>query len=379
MREGVGGSATEQDSGFTDEEVAALEAHEKAHQEGKIFDPDYGVEDLRSAPKSERPQRVRQFKERFAAQREELAALEELLVSAVHEHPDASAEELAAYLEAADPSNILPIHKTIAHRLIEHYVATRSALRIFRDSCHDDAGCLFFKISGRHPRGTVTVASDPVSLYFRCADLGDYAQLKKRGVPDEDDIKKAQQTGGTQIIFERYGIELYATVENASAPGAMEAGSNAIIRIHEAQHALTRFFQKRMPKLVSIELISDRERRRVTGSFESFRDAAPEVKRLLLNRYFRWWRHHYESEEHAGPKAEILSYFKQGASGDHIFDVLTKSHARGGIYDYFTQMKVADTRLPIKEDAIQKVRKFIYGVHRPTDAADGRLIRASAD
>lgn len=362
-----------------------LNEYERMHDEDNIFDPDLAMKRVRALPEPERKARVAQLKERLVAQREELAHMEAALVTVAHKRPDASAEELMGFWEYADKRKLMPIHETLARRLVEQYVAAHRALKAISDSCGGDAVCLFQTITGSPPKGLVRVMEDPLSLYFQCANIEDYALIQKeRGATlSEGDIASARRSGGVQRPLTVLGIEISVTAENvADQPGSapfQEAlairKKSMTIRTHEGQHALTRFFETRTAKLKD-QMISDyREDQAVNQMLRQVRHIESHEKKLiLLRRYFRWLRHRHEVRA----KSEILSYFRDGRE-DRIYGSLTETKKSGGLYDYFNAKK-DDHTMSVKEIAIQELSKILFAAGKePTDAVHGKLIRAAAD
>lgn len=246
------------------------------------------------------------------------------------------------FLEISDFMDEEQLTKTIL-RFATMHDEIETVYEHFPDHSH-----LYEHVFARAPHGKIEVVKGPVSLYFRCFDLRDYAWIhsqsffhKSKELTDED-LVAAERSGGCAIATAvPKNLEGSIIAENASSKND---DWEDIMR-HEEEHAIRRVIkkewypEKKVLKLTPhqieyLEKIAEiRQSLPNNGSDDIYLDGIPDNLALQhLNTVFR----EANFRIYARGADEILAYFKDGmhtASETYLY--LTTPERVGGIYDYF--------------------------------------------
>ncbi len=295
---------------------------------GEIFKPEKALAGVRRAGGAERRERYRAFKEKLAFQKEGLANIQEKVAEAIRARPDASLGQLYEVVRDFAPRYGLTLgQKEIARETLLAYRGKHIAVSRIRRKYPNDQE-LYRALFGKPPVGAVEVIEGPMTLYFRCHAVEDYARIHSQAFlegrdPEEKDMLAASQSGGVSIgtsLVPGLGGALIA--ENVQGrPFDQEAKA---ILAHEEQHAVYRLFHRAAAE--------------AQGAADAFVDVAqaPDepTRRQATRRYLRILR---ETGE-ARAKDEMLAYFQgRHHSAAEVLGMLITSEADGGLYDYFSE------------------------------------------
>lgn len=294
---------------------------------GEIFRPRRELHDIKSFPRSEKKQKLEEFKEKLAYQKEGLAEMQEIMMLKIRENPDVSKEELMKEAEYfADEFGFNEWQRTVAETVIDAYLQKHKSVRENRAAYPDDKD-IFRKVFGKMPEGKIEVIEGPITLYFRCYDIRDFSGIRGgkfyfgEKITDEDIIKNKTIKGVTaySLVKDLVGTII---VENFSKP----ADDSAETLVHEEEHILQELFAG---------VVEETEKE--FDFFTAFLEAqSKEQKEILFARYFRSLLK--ESEKRA--QGEILAYFKEkDVSAEKIFERLIEPEEEGGAYDYRYRLK----------------------------------------
>ncbi|KKS13880.1 MAG: hypothetical protein UU70_C0005G0002 [Candidatus Yanofskybacteria bacterium GW2011_GWA1_41_6] len=277
----------------------------------EIFDPKKELEEIKTTPKEERKQKLQEFKEKLAYQKEGLARTQEQLVSVIRDNPDISWSEL--YKKALDlliKYGADTQENKVKHILGKYYWRHR-AIKEARDK-FPDKNKLFEEIFGRPPRGKIEVVEGPVTLYFRCHNIKDYALISQQTFLDYRDPSFSER----RVARAEEGISistslipnLQGTIIAERAKGEFKDNQKKIY-VHEEQHTIKRLFDER-----------------------PVRELKPYKTGASLAEQFRMRR---ERIAELRVKDEILAFMKDGQwNPKDIFNFLTMPGKNGGLYDY---------------------------------------------
>ena len=274
----------------------------------------------KSLPKEERKEKLHEFKEKLAYQKEGLSRTQEELTNTIRENPDISWPEL--YVKAVDLlikyGADTEENKIKVENILGRYYWQHKAIKESREKFPDDDK-LFEAVFGRLPGGKIEIIEGPVTLYFRCHNLKDYALISKQTFlehrdPSWPEKMVARMESGVSIETSLIP-DLQGTIIAERALG--EFGDNEKnIYIHEEQHAIKRLFDER-----PVGRIRPHEKETDIPLVEWFRRSRERIAELRV-------------------KDEILAYMKEGRwDADGIFNILIKSGENGGLYDYLADEK----------------------------------------
>ncbi len=298
------------------------EAIESPIRSDEIFDPEEELSKIKEMPKEKRREKLREFKEKLAYQKEGLARTQEELIKTIRENPDITWPEL--YGKALDllvkygadtEGNQIKIDEILRGYYKKHWFIKKA-----RERFPDDNN-LFEAIFGRPPQGRIEVIEGPVTLYFRCHDIRDYALISQQTFLDYRDptmteIRATKREGGVSISTSLIP-NLRGTIIAERARGEFTDNQKAIY-IHEEQHAIKRLFDERPIKTM-------------------WKTTWPYEMDTSLTKQFRIIR---EQMAELRVKDEILAYMKEGRRDpEEIFKILTMSGQDGGLYDYLEDEK----------------------------------------
>lgn len=289
---------------------------------------------IRRAPAKERAAKLKEFKEKLSWQKEGFMVIQTELIKFIRRDPDASLGMLYEYVRDSAPKyGLTEEQKEIAKKILAEYTHKHEAVRAIRKE-HPDDRELYQILFGAAPKGKIEIIEGPMTLYFRCHDVEDYARIRQHifnpdQEPTRQDIEKADTSGGVSIDFAPTP-ELRGTIIAENAKGRLLDHFTVPVLRHEEQHAIKRLFAEQYEVACLWEAL---EVIKQTGKVEN----RANILRLFTKRYLRRARE-YGGEERA--KDEILAYFKGGnKQPSEILETLILSEEKGGLYDYFAERK----------------------------------------
>ena len=320
----------------------------------EIFNPEKELAEIKTIPKEERKQKLQEFKEKLAYQKEGLARTQEELTKTIRENPDITWSELnGKYLDllikygADTEENITKTEKILARYWWKH-----KSIKKAREQFADD-NKLFEAMFGRFPRGKIEVIEGPVTLYFRCHNIKDYALISGQTFlynrdPSWSERKAARAQGGVSISSSLIP-NLQGTIIAERAKGNFGNFQKSTY-IHEEQHAIKRLFDERPIKKLRIYETG-------TSLAEQFRIKRERMAELQV-------------------KDEILAYMKEGPwNPKQVFNFLTTSGKNGGLYDYLAEDKKELIALHSKNKSSDEKKKIIETVKQVFETEYRELIR----
>lgn len=309
------------------------EAQKKPIRPGETFDPEVELEKLWSLHGKEGAAALKKYKEKLAFQKEGLAMMQADLIRAIEDNPDLSADEAGNIVRKIKKDYGLTKEQVrIAGKIFGIYKKKHAAIeKIFSEN--SDPKDLYKTLFGAEPKGEIEVIKSPMTLYFRCHNLEDYARIffqskiMKEGdrPPAAEELEKAKNSSGVSIAAARIlGLEGTLIAENAK--GTIYDERAETTHIHEKQHAMKRLVTD------AIETIDPIDPRDIGEDEKKFKQELArriEIRKACI-------------EEAA--KDEILAYMKAGhfsiESGEitaRILKTLLRKNEEGGLYDYFSE------------------------------------------
>ena len=342
--------------------------------EGDVFDPEEELRNIFKLPSHERVEAKARFKEKLAYQKEQLVNIQRWITEAIWKKPDITPEHFDKILHHTEKKFKLTLTEKqleSSHKYFEAYKEKHDAIQTIRGEHPDDAE-LYQTLFDKKPEGRIQVVTGPVTLYFRCYDLKDYAPIYNQTFisgkeATEEELRQANASGGVSIgsAPEKFA-ELKGTLiaENTSlykdSPEDWREMVSRNTMAHEEQHAIKRmiFGDKLQTKLTTIK----------TADTEDPHTFDKSLRKWLTMRRER------VADIHA--RDEILAFLKQGMDQDYIYTILTTTREDGGLYDYlgndgkrmnekFTadeQLKknLEDKVTPIVAEAVSKIYSDDY-------------------
>lgn len=320
------------------------------------FSPKEELEKVKEAPREERREKLKEFKERLLEQEKDIVEIQRELVEKVEADPKTPREALVAeFSKLAAEKGLSDSQKELGEIIIGEYSQKNAAVQRFRNVYQDDRR-LFQTVFGSEPKGKVEVVAGPMTLYFRCFDFDDYFLIysesflenKKFG---EQEKKSAAFSGGVFINSAKIPA-LWGTIIAEKA----EAGEpiNKEILEHEKQHAYKNLFYGMYFDFLKKE-----------SSTAELLNISPEKDKdkylFLLERSLGGLRA-MEAEKRA--KDELLAFFKTGEDPEKIKEFLLAPKEKGGLYDYMHDWKEQLTdfgpevpvyEIKLMQEAINKV------------------------
>jgi len=311
-----------------------------AHLRERIKDrfyPELDIIRILNAPKMERRERLRRFREKLAEQTANLARMQAELIRMLEANPDTPLIELFKFVEEkGDEHNFTGEQKMMARSALRLCRNRRDGIKSAREKYPRDEE-LFEAMVGKKPKGRIQIVERPAVLYIRCWDPDDYEAIymrHHRHIQFSEAKKKAlREDFGTFLYGDENSFlpELHNAVaaENSSEIEA-ERGEDSEktsqkVMAHEEHHAIQQLFVKmtRRPKLYE---------RIFSAEGQSMKEVAQRVESYLRS----------EREEIADNRArsEITAYLKEKRlSPQRVFEVLTRPKNEGGAYDWLGDMK----------------------------------------
>lgn len=322
----------------------------------EVFNPERELAEINSLPKEKRREKLQEFKEKLAYQKEGLARTQEELTDTIRENPDISWPDL--YGKAvnllvkygADTKENQNKVKEILSRYWWRHIAIKEARKEFPDENQ-----LFEAVFGRPPRGKIEVIEGPVTLYFRCYNIKDYALISQQTflehrAPSWSEKRASRMEGGVSVGTSLIP-NLQGTIIAERAEGEF-SNNGKNIYIHEEQHAIKRLFEER-----PIRIIRPHEK---------------EADVPLVD----WIRKSRERLAELSVKDEILAFMKEDRwNANDIFNFLIKPGKNGGLYDYLSSEKTEIISIHSKGMNLDEKKKLIETVKRVFETEYHDLIR----
>lgn len=318
----------------------------------EVFEPGGELMEIKALPKEERKEKLRKYKEKLAYQKEGLARTQEELTNTIREKPDISWHELYEKALVLLQKYGADAQENKVKDILGRYYWRHKAIKEARGQFPGE-NKLFEAIFGRPPRGKVEVIEGPVTLYFRCHNIKDYALISKqtfldyRG-PSWSERMAARAEGGVSIGTSLIP-NLQGTIIAERARGSFDDNKKKVY-IHEEQHAIKRLFDERpIRKLKPYE---------TGGSLvEQFRTKRERIAELRV-------------------KDEIFAYMKEGRwNPEGVFNVLTMPEKKGGLYDYLAKDKQGLIALYSKNKSSDEKKGIIKTVKQVFETEYHELIR----
>lgn len=296
------------------------------------FDPKLEIKKIRYFSEDERKdrpfkkrieiqkERLSDYKKKLLKQKENIAEIQISIEKSVRDNPDLNIEELMDIVYLKSPKAELTNYQIDAFRKgIGEYVKKHQAVENYRTKYPNDKA-LYSACFGHSPKGNIEIIKGPMTLYFRCHDIEDYARIysQKTGQEDSIDIHnltKANLSGGVAISSGGNEGSLRGCI---IAENSRNRLLNKETLIHEEQHAIQRLFENEITKKELIQV---------------FKKLPIEEQEKALLSYLRLERENFEDRA----KDEILAYFKDGTELGEIKKIILNSKEQGELYDYYRE------------------------------------------
>lgn len=314
-------------------ETASMEENETPPlAPGEIFDPAEELKKIRGLHGKDGREAMQKFKEKMVYQRVGLAEMQEGIVDMIRKKPDTSLESFnQTVAEFAQKYGFTEEQKKSAEAIFKTYQEKHNLVSKMKHDFPKDRD-LFRVMFGRDPKGKLKVVEGPMTLYFQCANLEDYAMIVNQTFlegrePTPAELVATNASGGGSIGSSLItGLEGTIIAQNATRKDANKF-SETVLQ-HEEQHQIKRLF-------------GDKTAGPATSFKEVLSAADGPEKEQVLHRFLESKR----QERDENFKDEILAYFKQDEPLEQILGRLTQSRETGGIYDYFADAKGAAQQL----------------------------------
>jgi len=308
------------------------------------FDPRAELKNLRHGDKETRTEKLENYKTELIRQKEGIAEIQNDLEKQIRENPDLPQEELMkTVLNKAPEYRLSENQLKLFKETLNKYEKTHQAIREARKKYPDDKE-LFKACFGKEPEGAIEVIESPITLYFRCRDLKDYAWIynDKCSTPEKQkltksDIQRASMTSGFSVSgclipSLKNTIAVEKPKEETGVPSSIKQ-----IFQHEEQHTIYRLFSNFELKTyidivnkIFTELFDKKEIQDKIA--KEFQDKKP--PKLLVS-YLKSIRRGFENSA----KSEILAFLKEDSPFLDIVGHLLRPWAEGGCYDYCEKNK----------------------------------------
>lgn len=327
---------------------------------GEVFDSDAAMQQLREAPREQRPQLIRELKAKLAYQQRGLGQMREALRQMVDRTQRVDARELSGMVEIyAKKYGFDGFTQDIIEGSLNNLESRYHDIQKYTEQYSTGPEFFRWMFQGDSPQGEVELHVTPFTIYLRCHDMRDYTRMYHYGdVTDrltEHDFDVAAQSGGCQLHRAPVlDLEGAITVENASDNQNDPYAAQRVLA-HEEQHAINS-----VTTSFILPHSSERAGRRMMKGMDD------EALAITIRRELRHAREHgvYRAKD------EILAYIKEGRDLDEVYSTLTQKKADGGLYDYFNDDKIRMAedygeilpaeRLAIFKDALDDVLEREY-------------------
>lgn len=340
---------------------------------GEIFDPAEELKKVRQASKEERRQLYEEYKRKLIYQKEGLTEIQGQIIKIIRKNPDISEESLGQlFRDLGEKYGIAEWQEKETDYVFYFYAEQRrlvnKALERYgidvkdtrrggepKEISGDKVNQLFEGFFRRKPEGRVGLVIGPLALYFRCYNFNDYAWLYNQKwcgpsgpsgekILTKEDKQEADLSEGVTLSV-RGRLIVAESVQRKKFSRARQ------IYEHEEQHLINSLF---------VEMNQRSEGRERLAQAQTDKE-----RELAIKQYFRYWREDGERQA----KDEILAYFKQGRKPEEIYEIMTQSKEKKGLYDYFaderTTSLVDDEKGAgywIKVQLTPKYRNFILKI-----------------
>lgn len=299
------------------------------------------------APSSEKPRLT--ANDRLAANMTEMATTLTELASIIRYYPESPKHQLLGYFERTTKTPLTPAQTELINLGLDIYEKRHQAVKNVRQQYPDDSA-LYNYLFGATPKGKIEIIQGPVTLYFRCHNLSDYA-LIHNAVFDKSSKKpsdnEARKTSG--VALHDYPVpELKNSIIAENALGLPFDEHAQRVLTHEEQHQIMTLFREAytdylpnssqnqqvlstIKKIAQESLPSDFHPDNMADLAERFDRERDVIKkgRLIVN----FLRQRRQTDE-AHAKDEILAFFQEGDSIHNIEAQLFKTAEKSGLYDF---------------------------------------------
>lgn len=293
----------------------------------ETFDARRELAGLKAIPKTERREKLAEIKQKLSVQTEGLAQVQANIFSTIRNNPDASYDDLrSAMIQQGAVYGMNERQREIGDDVLKKYIAKHEQVRGLRNQYSDDRE-LFKALFGRSPKGEVEVVDGPMTFYFKCRDVNDFALIRSQSFiegrePTAGEVAAAAHYGGLAGVSTLIpGINGSVMAENSSHEVFQKSpGQSDTVRTHEEQHVMNHLFAEQFD-----------EARDVIGRFHEAKTQGE--KEVAVEDYLRYFQQKAEEES----RDEILAYFKDGRSLDEILTTLSLKKDEGGGYDFLVE------------------------------------------
>ncbi len=288
-----------------------------------VFNPKEELIRIRQTPKSDRRQKLNEYKKKLANQIAGLAMVQTEVIQAIRKNPDSSPKELiemARSLGAGFGMSKKQFYS--AKKILQKYCIRRAKIRKARRRRYPDDKRIYRAAFGENPSSAVRVIESPFVLYFCCANLDDYVRIYFSDAGPtyrNKNAEKMNKSGGVYkpqlVVFGAKGI---VAAEKSNA-GRFSRGVSPRVYKHEEQHAINALVGSKTPENFHEESIP-------YGPIEPL---TLKLKRFICSRCRM-----VEAQAHD----ELLAFFTCPSDEvDEVFRWLTNTAAEGGSYDYLDE------------------------------------------
>lgn len=319
-------------------------------------------------PFSERPAKLMN-REQLAANLRSTAGALMGLTNILRQYPDSPKTQLLDYFErtiANTPLN--PTQRKLLNIGLDLYKERHQAVKKVRSE-HPNNAELFTFLFGRAPKGGIEVKEGPITLYFRCHNLEDYALIYNGAFGEpaskKTDSKEAKKSGG--VALQEYPIpELKSSIMAEKAQGNPFDNQAQNILVHEEQHQILNLFKEAYRRYYLTHSSENQEGpltikklalENAPSNFIPFKyqilseklntETDSTKQKALIADFVRQGKRAGEAKA----KNEMLAFFKEGVSIPQIQEFLLEPKSKGGLYDYFSK----ETRADIVKDLTRRL------------------------
>lgn len=293
----------------------------------ETFDARRELAGLKAIPKAERREKLTEIKQKLSRQTEGLARVQTSIFSTIRNNPDASYDDLhRAMIQQGSVYGMNDRQREIGDDVLKKYIAKHEQIRGLRRQYGDDRE-LFKALFGRFPKGDVEVIDGPMTFYFKCRDVNDFALIRSQSFvegrePTAGEVAAAARYGGLAGVSTLVpGVDGAVMAENSSHEVFQKSPAQSeTVRTHEEQHIMNHLFVNQFD-----------EARDVIGRFHEAKTRGE--KEVAVEGYLRYFQEKAEEES----RDEILAYFKDGRSLDEILATLALKKDEGGGYDFLME------------------------------------------
>ncbi len=318
---------------------------------GDVFRPKAELRRISRAPKGERREMLALFKANLKEHLDGMSRLQTAIIEQIRENPEMSGEELKQKIEGeADELHMSHREKITARKLADAYIEKRTNIKTALEK-YPSAEELFRALAKSEPKGNIEIVVHPVSVYLKCENPDDFAELYKN-----INLSEGEEPSGLQKAFAevaRVGLTLGASVRETTEPllnGAIIMENSSVIGDrsileHEEQHSIYDLFhtvlskdsgEVKPPDMWSAR--NDHEREKI------FRAYSREMRR--------------DADETA--KNEFLAYTKEGFDGEEVVGKLTN----GSSYDFLWHLRNSRFEIwraePLSKEKAKELMKEVY-------------------